>query len=127
MFYGQCWACGERWSLGTASTCKCPPMPDYKFNIENAPIKYQLGKAVSVDWVMRITPDRKIEVAENVEVTEAAKQVLQAMGNLLQENKKPWVGLTDEDKQVAFDDTQEGGGFWEFADAIEAKLKEKNK
>jgi hypothetical protein len=39
---------------------------------------------------------------------------------------KPWVGLTDEDKQIAFDDTQEGGGFWEFADAIEAKLKEKN-
>ena len=36
------------------------------------------------------------------------------------------VGLTDEDKQIAFDDTQEGGGFWEFADAIEAKLKEKN-
>jgi hypothetical protein len=23
MFYGQCNACGERWSLGTASTCKC--------------------------------------------------------------------------------------------------------
>ena len=38
-----------------------------------------------------------------------------------------WVGLTDEDKQIAFDDTQEAsGGFWEFADAIEAKLKEKN-
>ena len=41
--------------------------------------------------------------------------------------ERQWVGLTDEDKQVAFDDTQEGGGFWEFADAIEAKLKEKNK
>ena len=24
MFYGQCWTCGERWELGTASTCKCP-------------------------------------------------------------------------------------------------------
>lgn len=24
MFYGQCWKCGERWGLGTASTCKCP-------------------------------------------------------------------------------------------------------
>ena len=45
-------------------------------------------------------------------------------------NKTPpqrtWVGLIDEDKQIAFDETQEGGGFWEFADAIEAKLKEKN-
>lgn len=40
--------------------------------------------------------------------------------------KREWVGLTEEDKQIAFDDTQEGGGFWEFADAIEAKLKEKN-
>ena len=40
--------------------------------------------------------------------------------------KREWQGLTDEDKQIAFDDTQEGGGFWEFADAIEAKLKEKN-
>ena len=40
--------------------------------------------------------------------------------------QRTWVGLTDEDKQNAFDDTQEGGGFWEFADAIEAKLKEKN-
>jgi hypothetical protein len=45
----------------------------------------------------------------------------------IQDYKKPWVGLTDEDKQIAFDDTQEAsGGFWEFADAIEAKLKEKN-
>lgn len=41
--------------------------------------------------------------------------------------KEPsWIELTDEDKQIAFDDTQEGGGFWEFADAIETKLKEKN-
>ena len=24
MFYGQCWTCGERWELGTASTCTCP-------------------------------------------------------------------------------------------------------
>ena len=28
MFYGQCWKCGERWELGTASTCKCPEEPD---------------------------------------------------------------------------------------------------
>ena len=42
------------------------------------------------------------------------------------EPKRTWVGLTDEDIDIAFDDTQEGGGFWEFARAIEAKLKEKN-
>jgi len=40
--------------------------------------------------------------------------------------KREWIGLTEEDKQIAFDDTQEGGGFWEFADAIEAKLRSKN-
>jgi len=37
-----------------------------------------------------------------------------------------WVGLTQQDIDIAFDDTQEGGGFNEFAYAIEAKLREKN-
>lgn len=40
--------------------------------------------------------------------------------------KRPWVGLTQEDIDIAFDDTQEGGGFDEFARAIEATLKRKN-
>ena len=40
--------------------------------------------------------------------------------------RKPWVGLTQQDINIAFDDTQEGGGFNEFARAIEAKLREKN-
>ena len=40
--------------------------------------------------------------------------------------QRPWVGLTQEDIDIAFDDTQEGGGFDDFARAIEAKLKEKN-
>ena len=39
---------------------------------------------------------------------------------------KPWVGLTQQDINIAFDDTQEGGGFDDFAYAIEAKLREKN-
>lgn len=37
-----------------------------------------------------------------------------------------WVGLTQQDIDIAFDDTQEGGGFNEFAYAIESKLKERN-
>jgi hypothetical protein len=41
--------------------------------------------------------------------------------------KREWVGLTQEDIDIAFDDTQEGGGFDDFARAIEAKLKEKNR
>jgi len=42
-------------------------------------------------WVMRITADRRIEVSEGVEVTEAAQAVLDALAPML---KKPWVGLT---------------------------------
>jgi hypothetical protein len=38
----------------------------------------------------------------------------------------PWVGLTQEDIDIAFDDTQEGGGFDEFARAIEQTLRRKN-
>jgi len=41
--------------------------------------------------------------------------------------QRQWVGLTQQDIDIAFDDTQDGGGFNEFACAIEAKLKEKNK
>lgn len=44
----------------------------------------------------------------------------------LKKERKPWVGLTQQDIDIAFDDTQEGGGFNEFARAIEVKLKEKN-
>lgn len=40
--------------------------------------------------------------------------------------QRQWVGLTQQDIDIAFDDTQEGGGFDEFARAIEVKLKEKN-
>ena len=39
---------------------------------------------------------------------------------------RQWVGLTQQDIDIAFDDTQEGGGFDDFARAIEAKLREKN-
>jgi hypothetical protein len=41
-------------------------------------------------------------------------------------NKRKWVGLTQEDIDIAFDDTQEGGGFNEFARAIEQILRSKN-
>lgn len=38
---------------------------------------------INSDWVMRITADRRIEVNEGVEVTEAAQKVLDALQNLL--------------------------------------------
>ncbi len=40
--------------------------------------------------------------------------------------QREWVGLTQEDIDIAFDDTQEGGGFNEFAQAIEKTLRRKN-
>jgi predicted RNA binding protein with dsRBD fold (UPF0201 family) len=72
-------------------------------------------------WVMRITADRRIEVNEGVEVTEAAKKVLEAMQWMLDKQKRPWVGLTDED-EIDWD----GGDLKSLIKAIEAKLKEKN-
>ena len=43
----------------------------------------------SSDWVMRITADRRIEVNEGVEVTEAAKKVLEAMQWMLKPAQEP--------------------------------------
>jgi predicted RNA binding protein with dsRBD fold (UPF0201 family) len=73
-------------------------------------------------WVMRITADRRIEVNEDVEVTEAAKKVLEAMQLMLDKQKRTWVGLTDEDEI----DWEEGGNLKDLVKAIEAKLKDKN-
>jgi hypothetical protein len=73
-------------------------------------------------WVMRITADKRIEVNEDVEVTEAAKKVLEAMQLMLDKQKCTWVGLTDEDEI----DWEEGGNLKDLVKAIEAKLKEKN-
>ena len=66
-----------------------------------------------------------VPLIEQVLVKKLGQAMSYAATELVQP-KRTWVGLTDKDKQIAFDETQEGGGFWEFADAIEAKLKEKN-
>jgi len=42
MFYGQCNVCGERWELGTASTCKCPK-PDKWVGLTDEEIKEIIG------------------------------------------------------------------------------------
>ena len=64
-----------------------------------------------------------------VQDTEAHyKGVIEGVQKLFDDKRaqRQWVGLTQQDIDIAFDDTQEGGGFNEFARAIEAKLKEKN-
>jgi predicted RNA binding protein with dsRBD fold (UPF0201 family) len=73
-------------------------------------------------WVMRITADRRIEVNEDVDVTEAAKKVLEAMQLMLDNQKRTWVGLTDEEINAL----DYSGTRIEFVRAIEAKLKAKN-
>ena len=73
-------------------------------------------------WVMRITADRRIEVNEDVEVTEAAKKVLDAMQHLLTP-QRTWVGLSDEEKrEIRYSHMTSA----EFIECIEAKLKQKN-
>ena len=97
-------------------------------------------------WVMRITADRRIEVNEDVDVTEAAKKVLEAMQLMLDNQKRTFVGLTDEEIVKAMPggiydclndpwDCGVGDGdtlrsikkdVLRIARAIEAKLKDKN-
>jgi hypothetical protein len=51
---------------------------------------------INSDWVMQITADRKIIVNENVEVSDAAQAVLDALQNLLV-TPHPAKTLTDEE------------------------------
>jgi hypothetical protein len=87
-------------------------------------IEFQTTGIDTGRWVMRITADRRIEVNEDVEVTEAAQKVLEAMRYLLLQQKRTWVGLTDVDAVELWQLTRHD--IVEFARAIEAKLKEKN-
>jgi predicted RNA binding protein with dsRBD fold (UPF0201 family) len=75
-------------------------------------------------WVMRITADRRIEVNEDVEVTEAAKKVLEAMQWMLDKQNRTWVGLTDDEIEMIVENRR--AAHWEFVRQVEAKLKEKN-
>lgn len=74
-------------------------------------------------WVLRITADRRIEVNEDVEVTDAAQKVLEAMQHLLPQ--RTWVGLDHHDKKT-FSSWLDHKSDDEVFQAIEAKLKELN-
>jgi hypothetical protein len=91
-------------------------------------IEFQTTNNTLTDtWVLRITENRRIEVNEDVDVTEAAKQVLDAMQLMLDRQKRTWVGLTEDEAIELLP-----AGDWEiestleFAKAVESKLKEKN-
>ena len=74
-------------------------------------------------WVMKITADRRIEVNEDVEVTEAAKKVLEAMQYLLAQ-QRTWVGLTKDEVEILAYKAE--GNTWIAVELTETKLKEKN-
>ena len=77
------------------------------------------------EWVMRITADRRIEVNEGIDVTEAAKHVLEALQTLM--GPKPWVGLEAADlAQIETDEFWQVGNHMAIALAVEDKLKDKN-
>ena len=60
-----------------------------KFEMQTPPNMLEFRHtSVTNEWVMRITADRRIEVNEDVEVTEAAKKVLEAMQHMLTPQEK---------------------------------------
>jgi hypothetical protein len=88
----------------------------------------------NADWVMRITADRHIEVNEDVEVTEAAQKVLDAMQYLLKaqriEQEPPKYSFKahwEKDGRIGVVAVVErpDGGFHVLQDIIDAP-KEKN-
>ena len=76
-------------------------------------------------WVMKITPDRKIVINEDVEVSEAAITLIGIVNDMTK--PKQWQGLSDYEifKTEGLDCVDEEY-IKQFARAIEAKLKEKN-
>jgi len=75
---------------------------------------------MNTEWVMRITADRRIEVADGVDVTEAARLVLDAMQGMLDVGLEKAV-LAEREACAAMSDwiLKEGGGTW--GDAIRAR------
>ena len=55
---------------------------EYKLEKQQPPSTISFH-SMNTEWVMRITADRRIEVAEGVDVTEAARLVLDAMQSML--------------------------------------------
>jgi len=146
MFYGQCNACGERWELGTASTCKCPAPGEW---IEMTYQKLMEEVQKRGAFPNNAPPSNKVELLRRAwDFIDTVKQaypehwapedqeILDGLMRLdldLAGIKRKWVGLTEEETQILYDryatyqeyDAWESGWF-DFARGIEAKLKEKN-
>jgi hypothetical protein len=82
-------------------------------------------------WVMKITPDRKIVINEDVEVSEAAMTLIGIVNDMTK--PKEWQSLSDAEISDVYCNTPaqpiSNGDvelMFDFAKAIEAKLREKN-
>ena len=133
MFKMNCSQCGEMYYIGEGCPCwKKYTVPTY--NVPLAIPKSQIEFRTTPNelhntWVMRITADRRIEVNEDVDVDEAAKKVLEAMQLMLDNQKRTWVSLTDEDRKnihAMWVYTDELTDEQDVADIVEKLLKEKN-
>jgi RNA binding exosome subunit len=82
-------------------------------------------KTTDTTWVMRITADRRIEVNTDVDVTEAAQKVLDAMQHLLTQ-QRTWVGLNDVEIKKLVGNDKYSDLLTAVAIAVEKKLKARN-
>ena len=62
-------------------------MSKWQYESDITPSTITITDLVNQDWVMRITPDRRIEVNEDVEVTEAAQKVLDVIQEMMDRQK----------------------------------------
>lgn len=63
-------------------------MSKWQYESDITPSTITITDLVNQDWVMRITPDRRIEVNEDVEVTEAARKVLDVLQALMDRQRQ---------------------------------------
>jgi hypothetical protein len=93
---------------------------EYNLNQISEPSTISFYGGINQSWVMRITADRRIEVADGADVTEAARQVLDAMQGMLDVGLEKAV-LAEREANAKMVDhiLKEGGGTW--GDAIRAR------
>ena len=97
---------------------------EYKLEIQE-PTSMIAFRGLNADWVMRITADRRIEVAEGVDVTEAARLVLDAMQGMLDVGLEKAVKAEREACAKVCEAQEDSGGEWDIqqqcANAIRAR------
>jgi light-regulated signal transduction histidine kinase (bacteriophytochrome) len=87
--------------------------------LEKAYVLQEIDDLIPKDAPIKQTVNR---LRQAIEQAESITQITQNHYS----NQIQWAGLTQQDIDIAFDDTQEGGGFNEFARAIEQTLRSKN-